>query len=206
MLVDFIAELPQPKTCPDSLDWWTLNIDEASRQTGAGVGLQSKSSSEDEIEQAIRLSFSAFNNESKYEVILAMLEPVAALSTGKLLVKNDSQLVVGQVNEEFESREPRMTKYVSRMKQRLSSFPTWKLEHIPRKSNEKAGALAFVAASLPITEHILLPIYHQPASSIAAPQINQVDKDLPLWMDPITLYLSIGKLLSEREKAHKLQV
>ena len=101
------------------------------------------------------------------------------------------------------------------MKQRLSSFPAWKRKHIPRNSNEKADALDYVAASLPITEHILLPIYHQPASSIVSPQINQVDKDpsppppppLPSsWMDRITLYLSTRQLPSERDKANKLQV
>ena len=163
VLVDFIAKLLQSETCPDNLDWWTLNIDGASRQTGASVGLQLKSPSEDKIEQAIRLGFSASNNESEYEAILAGLELETALSTSKLLVKSDSQLVVEQVNKEFKSRDPRMAKYVSRVKQRLSRFPVWKLEHIPRNSNEKADALASVAASLPITEHILLPIYYKPA-------------------------------------------
>ena len=92
------------------------------------------------------------------------------------------------------------------MKQRLSNFLAWKLEHIPRDSNEKADALASVAASLPVTEHILLPIYYQPASSITSPQINQVDKDLPSCMDPIALYLSTRQLPSERDKTQKLQV
>ena len=99
-----------------------------------------------------------------------------------------------------------MVKYVSQVKQRLSNFSVWKLEHIPKDSNEKADALAFVAASLPITETIFLPIYYQPILSIASPQINQVDKDLPSWMDPITLYPSTGQLPSERDKTHKLQV
>ena len=49
VLVDFIAQLPQSKTRPDSLDWWTLNIDGASRQTGVSVGLQLKSPSGDKI-------------------------------------------------------------------------------------------------------------------------------------------------------------
>ena len=151
MLVYFIAELPQSETRPDSSDWWTLNVDGASKQTGAGIGLQLKSLSGDKIEQAIQLGFNASNNESEYEVILAGLELAATLSAGKLLVQSDSQLVVGQVNEEFESRDPRMVKYVSRVKQRLSSFPVWKLEHIPRDSNEKADALVSVTASLPIT-------------------------------------------------------
>ena len=206
MLVDFIAKLPQSETRPDSLDWWTLNIDRASRQTGVGIGLQLKSPSREKIEQAIRLGFSASNNESKYEAIIVGLELATALSADKLLIQSDSQLVVGQVNEEFESRDPRMVKYVSQVKQRLSSFPVWKLEHVPRDYNEKADALASVAASLPITETIFMPIYYQSISSIASPQVNQVDKDLPSWIDPIALYLSTGKLPRERDKAHKLQI
>ena len=99
-----------------------------------------------------------------------------------------------------------MVKYVSRVKQRLSNFPVWKLEHIPRDCNERADALAYVAASLPLTETIFLPIYYQSAASIRSPQINQVDDNPPSWMDPISLYLSTCQLPSERDKAHKLQV
>ena len=99
-----------------------------------------------------------------------------------------------------------MVKYVSRVKQRLSSFPVWKLDHVPRDSNDKVDALASVAASFPITETIFLPIHYQLVSSIAPPQVNQVDKDLPSWKDPIILYLSTGKLPSERNNAHKVQV
>ena len=72
-----------------------------------------------------------------------------------------------------------MVKYVSRVKQCLNSFSVWKLEHIPRDSNEKADALALVAASLPIIETIFLPIYYQSGSLIASSQVNQVDKDPP---------------------------
>ena len=102
VLVDFIAELPQLETCPDNLDWWTLNIDGASRQSRVGIGLQLRISSGDKIEQAIQLGFSASNNESEYEAILAGLELAVALSANRLLIRSDSQLVVGQVNEEFE--------------------------------------------------------------------------------------------------------
>ena len=83
-----------------------------------------------------------------------------------------------------------MAKYVSLVKRRLNIFPVWKLEHVPKDTNEKADALAFVAASLPITETIFLPIYYQSVSLIVSPQVNQVDKDPSSWMDPIALYLS----------------
>ena len=90
VLVDFIVKLPQSETCPNNLDWWTLNIDGASRQSGDGIGLQLRTPSGDKIEQAIRLGFSASNNESEYEAILAGLELAAALSVNRLLIWSDS--------------------------------------------------------------------------------------------------------------------
>ena len=73
------------------------------------------------------------------------------MSADRLLIRSDSQLVVGQVNEDYESRDPRMAKYVSLVKQRLGNLEAWKLEHIPRDCNEKADALATIVASLPLT-------------------------------------------------------
>ena len=164
--------MPQSKTCPESSNWWTLNVDRASRQTGARIGLQFKSPTEERIKQAIRLSFNASNNESEYEALLSEIELAASVSANKFLVQSDSQLVVGQVNEEFESQDPRMAKYVSQVKQGFGSFSVWKLEHVPRDCNDKADALAAVAASLPITETIFLPIYYQPFSSITPSQVS----------------------------------
>ena len=53
-----------------------------------------------------------------------------------------------------------MEKYVSLVKQCLGSFSALKLEHIPRDCNEKVDALVVVAASLPMTETMFLPIYY----------------------------------------------
>ena len=114
-----------------------------------------------------------------------MIELAVAISADKLIIRSDSQLVVGQVNTEYESRDPRMAKYVTLVKQRLGSFSAWKIEHIPRDYNEKADALVVVAASLLITDTIFLPIYYQPDSSIATIQVSRVGKTPPSWIDPI---------------------
>ena len=120
---------------------------------------------------------------------------------------SDSQLVVGQVNAEFESQDPRMEKYVSLVKQHLSSFLVWKLEHVPKDCNERAYALSTVATSLPINKTIFLPIYYQPRSSIVSAQVRQVEEiPPPSWMDPIVQYISMGELPNERVKAHKIQI
>ena len=94
------------------------------------------------------------------------------MSANRLLIRSDSQLVVGQVNEEYESRDPRMEKYVSLVKTRLGKFSAWKFEHIPRDCNDKVNALAAVATSLSIIETMFLPIYYQPNSSIITTQVS----------------------------------
>ena len=55
---NFLAKIPQSGVSSGSLNWWILNVDGASRQTGAGIGLELKSLVGKKIEQAIRLSFS----------------------------------------------------------------------------------------------------------------------------------------------------
>ena len=206
VLADFLVEIPQSRISLDSLNWWTFNVDRASQQTRAGIGLKLKSLAGEKIKQAIRLGFNACNNESEYEAILAGIELEATVSTKKLLIQNDSQLVVGQVNAEYESRDPRMEKYVSLVKQRLSNFSAWMLEHIPRDCNEKAEALAAVAASLPVTEIVFLPIYYQSDSSIITTWVSHVDEVSPSWMDFIVQYINTEELPNERDKAHKIQI
>ena len=97
-------------------------MDGASRQMGAGVGLQFKASTEERIEQAIRLDFPASNNEAKYEVILVGIDLAIFVSLEKIIIPSDSQLVVGQVNRGYETRGKRMAKYVCLVKSRLKSF------------------------------------------------------------------------------------
>ena len=86
VLVDFLAEIPQPNTCPDKKGWWTLCVDGASRQSGVGIGLQLTSPTGERIEQAIRLGFSASNNESEYEAMIAGLELALAVGANSLLI------------------------------------------------------------------------------------------------------------------------
>ena len=72
-----------------------------------------------------------------------------------------------------------MEKYASLVKQKLIILTTWKLEHVPKDRNERADALAIVAASLPIKETIYLSIYYQPDSSILHTQVSQIEESPP---------------------------
>ena len=138
--------------------------------------------------------------------MIAGLELALAMSANNLSIQSDSQLVVKQFNAEFESRDPRMAKYASLVKQKLNTLSAWKVEHVPRDCNERTDASAAMAASLPIRETVFLPIYYQPDSSILHAQVSQIEEVPPSWMDPIRLYIATGELPNNRDKAHKVQI
>ena len=123
--------------------------------------------------------FPASNNEAEYEAIKAGIDFATSVSSEKIIIRSDSQLVVGQVNGEYEIRDERMTKYVSLVTLRLGNFVAWQLEHVSRDSSEKADALAAVARSLPIKETVLLPVYYQPELLIISSWVNEIDKACP---------------------------
>ena len=99
-----------------------------------------------------------------------------------------------------------MVKYASLVKQKLNTLSAWKLEHVPRDCNERADALAAVAASLPIRETVFPPIYYQLDSSILhAP--SKPDRGSSLVLDgPHTTIHNNGELPNDRDKAHKVQI
>ena len=80
-------------------------MDDSSRQTGAEVNLQLKALTGERIKQAIRLGFPMSNNEIEYEAILGGVDLAKSVSSKKLIILSDSQLVVGQVNGEYKTRD-----------------------------------------------------------------------------------------------------
>ena len=86
-MADFVVESSQKPVRdeePHKEEWWTLRVDGASRSPGSVIGLLLQSSTGEQLEQAIRLGFSASNNEAEYEAILSELDLALALSVSKI--------------------------------------------------------------------------------------------------------------------------
>ena len=74
------------------------------------------------MEHSFRLSFKAFNNEAKYEALLARLRVVSDLDAKEVEVYSDSRLVVNRVQESFKAKDPRMMEYLRLVKQTMDRF------------------------------------------------------------------------------------
>ncbi|RVX15064.1 hypothetical protein CK203_007694 [Vitis vinifera] len=87
VMADFVLEYSRRPSQHDESskqEWWTLRVNGSSRSSGSGVGLLLQSPTGEYLEQAIRLGFSASNNEAEYEAILSGLDLARALSVSKL--------------------------------------------------------------------------------------------------------------------------
>ncbi|RVX05543.1 Transposon Tf2-2 polyprotein [Vitis vinifera] len=146
---------------------WAIELSEFGIEFQPRLSKKGQSPTGEHLEQAIRLGFSASNNEAEYEAILSGLDLALALSVSKLRIYSDSQLVVRHVQKEYEAKDSRMARYLAKVRSTLQQFTEWTIEKIKRADNRHADALAGIAASLPIKEAILLPIHVQANPSVA---------------------------------------
>ena len=62
---------------------------------------------------AARIEFKATNNIVEYEGLILGLNKAKALGAKTLLAKIDSQVIAGQVENEYMAREPELVKYLA---------------------------------------------------------------------------------------------
>ncbi|NCG69396.1 reverse transcriptase-like protein [Bacillus coagulans] len=186
---------------------WEVYVDGASNQRGSGVGLVLISPERIIIEKALRLDFSATNNEAEYEALLMGMTMVRRMGGKSVEMFSDSRLIVGQVQGEFEAKDERMQGYLSRAKSLQSEFETFNLRHVPRNSNTHADSLATLATSSAqeLPRVILIEDMHRPTElRKEAVQVHYIRADLS-WMDPIIKFLKDDVLPEEKGEADKVR-
>ena len=102
------------------------------------------------IRYAVKLKYNATNNAAEYDALITGLKLAIEVKTENLKVYSDSQLVVNQVKDAYQVKEPSIVKYVQKAKQLLKKLEQeggqWDLLQIPRSENSKADSLAKAAA------------------------------------------------------------
>ena len=78
---------------------WKLYVDRSSNENSPGVGLMLISPENHRIRSALRFTFKVFDNEVKYEALLAGLRLARELQVDLLLIFSDSKLVVSQISK-----------------------------------------------------------------------------------------------------------
>ena len=93
---DFVVELSSPDTHHEGSDFrWVLSVDGSSNQQGSGAGVILEGPNGLLIEQALRFTFKASNNQAEYEALIVGILLAKKMGAQSLLVKSDSLLVTG---------------------------------------------------------------------------------------------------------------
>ena len=93
-----------------------------------------------------KLTFECTNNVAEYEALLLGLHALKDLGVQKIRVLGDSELVINQVNEIYQTRHPQMRDYRNEVWDMLGKlFTEHVIQVVPRHENLVAGSLAVAA-------------------------------------------------------------
>jgi ribonuclease HI len=94
------------------------------------------------FEFAIPIQPTVTNNQAEYEALLRGLQYLREVGAVSVEVYGDSELVIKQLNGQYECKSEALRSYYEECREILKSFPLVTLQHIPREHNEEANRLA----------------------------------------------------------------
>ena len=111
---------------------WIMYFDGALSLQDAGTGVLLIAPTGEHLKYVIQMHFPremSTNNTAEYEGLLAGLRIAADLGVKKLIIRGDSQLVVRQVNKDYQS--PLMEAYVDEVRKLEERFDGIQAKHVP---------------------------------------------------------------------------
>ncbi|XP_043717884.1 uncharacterized protein LOC122665814 [Telopea speciosissima] len=188
---------------------WKLFFDGSKMEqaTGAGVVLRSPEGTKTQV--AFQLDFPCSNNQAEYEALILGMGLLLGLKADTVEIIGDSQLVIKQLDGEYQCESEHLVEYYAQAKKLIEGFQDMAVRHIPRSRNQVANDLSQVASSIGLPEGSLertIVIKRQTRSSILEDsqlEVNHVKDTQPDWRMPITQYLSSPRPEFERRIRNK---
>jgi len=185
-LADFLADHPIPD------DWeltdelpdedamvvevqppWKMYFDGASHHEGAGAGVIFVTSREEILPYSFTLTQCCSNNVAEYQALILGLEMAVDMKQLQLQVFGDSELVINQLLGSYEVKKPELRLYHDYAQQLIRWLRDVTLQHVPRKENKKADALAALASTLTLSDQAQITICQK---WIVPPEANEESK------------------------------
>ncbi|KAL0430592.1 UNVERIFIED_CONTAM: hypothetical protein Sradi_0685200 [Sesamum radiatum] len=182
---------------------WLLHVEKSSTTQGSGAGVVLTTPQGDDMEFAIKFDFKASNNEAEYEALVLGMKMAQDVGVLHLLAYSDSQLIVKQVNKEYEAKEESMVHYLQQIEELKTKFKSFQLQQIPREENVKADSLSKLANALEDCKTCSITVQHLPQPRI--PLDVQPIHHRHDWRMPITRWINEGHLSGNRWKATKIK-
>jgi ribonuclease HI len=142
IIADFITEHRGPSIDLLEITPWALFFDGSSCGKGGGVGILLISPRGEMFEFAIPIQPTVTNNQAEYEALLRGLQYLKEAGAVSVEIYGDSELVIKQLNGQYECKSDALRNYYEECREILKSFKLVILQHIPREHNEEVNRLA----------------------------------------------------------------
>ncbi|MFY4814640.1 ribonuclease HI [Haloarcula sp. AONF1] len=84
----------------------------------------------------------ATNNQAEYRALIRAIEVARDYGFDDVHIRGDSELIVKQVRGEWDTNDPELRENRVRVRELLTGFDDWQIEHVPREINDRADELA----------------------------------------------------------------
>ncbi|XP_012453488.1 uncharacterized protein LOC105775521 [Gossypium raimondii] len=129
---------------------WKLNFDGASNAVGNRIEAILVSPSRDHFLIASKLDFDCTNNMAEYEACIMGIRAAIEHKIKVLKVYGDSALVIYQLKEEWETKDPKLISYRKMVLELMDEFDDITFCYLPRDENQMADALATLASMIQV--------------------------------------------------------
>lgn len=203
-LPEYVPETSLPEDLPDL---WKLFVDGVSRKGQCGASMLLIFPEGVEISYALRFSFDATNNKAEYEALHAGLKIAHQIEVKNISIFSDSQAVVNQVQGEYQTKNERMQKYLTKITELIKLFQHFQITQIPREKNAKVDELNKLVTSTPIQmKHtVIVEELTHPVIDNQDELITEVGEPNDCWMTPIKKFLQDGTLPTNPIEAKRIK-
>ena len=147
--------------------WWCMDFNGAASKEGAGAGILIKPPMGEPKLFSYKLHFKCTNNAAEYEALVLGLKVLNNLQVQRIHIQGDLELIIKQVQGEYQTKNPRLRLYRDLVLELLKGFKECKFLVIPRKENVEVVPLAISASLFQIPqnpkEKYQIEVRHRPS-------------------------------------------
>jgi ribonuclease HI len=171
-LVDFMAEwqenqLPTPTERPEH---WVMYFDGSLKLEGAGAGVLLISPTGEQLKYVLQIFWKVSNNEAGYEALLHGPRLAASPGIKRLLVYDDSSVVINQVNKSWDRNKQNMDAYCLELHKLENKFYGLEFHHVVRNNNVAANVLSKLGSTrAQVSAGVFGHELHAPSIPVPAP-------------------------------------
>jgi ribonuclease HI len=191
-----------------------MYFDGSLKLEGAGAGVLLISPMGEQIMYVLQIFWKVSNNEAEYEALLHGLHLAASLGIKRLLVYDDSAVVINQVNKSWDRNKENMDAYCLEVRKLENKFYCLEFHHVVHDNNVAADVLSKLGstrAQVPagVFIHELhapsipepAPTTTDPAHPPAGQEVMMIDVD---WRQPFIDYIHEQKIPSDKNLVEQL--